>query len=281
MPDRVDELAPLLHRVVRADGTDPAALRALRIHEFDTVVVAIGDNVESSVITVLNCRDLGVPYLVAQAQDEAHGRILKRLGVDRVVYPQRDMGIRVASNIATGGIIDYVRLSDEYGLAEITPPRSVLGQEPAGAGPAPPLRPERDGHQAREADHRLPAGRRAHRGGRRHGGHRQRRRHHPAPERIGGGRSMALQHAAEGAGLHAASGPGGGLCAADPHRHRPAGPARRPRPPGSGSHSSDALFMATSAVCVTGLAVVDVSTTFSAFGEIVSCSWSRPAAWAS
>lgn len=126
--DRVDELSPILHRVVRADGTDPAALRALRIHEFDTVVVAIGDNVESSVITVLNCRDLGVPYLVAQAQDEAHGRILKHLGVDRVVYPQRDMGIRVASHIATGGIIDYVRLSDEYGLAEITPPRSVLGR---------------------------------------------------------------------------------------------------------------------------------------------------------
>ncbi|OTA40089.1 MAG: potassium uptake system protein, partial [Symbiobacterium thermophilum] len=126
--DRVDELAQVLPRVVRADCTDPAVLRALRIPEFDTVVVAIGDNVESSVITVLNCRELGVPYLVAQAQDEAHGRILKQLGVDRVVYPQRDMGIRVAHNIATGGIIDYVRLSDEYGLAEITPPRTVLGK---------------------------------------------------------------------------------------------------------------------------------------------------------
>lgn len=125
---RVDELAPVLSRVVRADCTDPAALRALRIHEFDTVVVAIGDNVESSVITVLNCRDMGVPYLVAKAQDEAHGRILKHLGVNRVVYPQRDMGIRVASNISTGGIIDYVRLSDEYGMAEITPPRMVLGR---------------------------------------------------------------------------------------------------------------------------------------------------------
>jgi trk system potassium uptake protein TrkA len=125
---RVDDLAPVIGRVVRADCTDPAALRALRIQEFDTVIVAIGDNVEASVITVLNCRDLGVPYLVAKAQDEAHGRILKHLGVDRVVYPQRDMGIRVASNIATGGIIDYVRLSDEYGMAEIAPPKTVLGK---------------------------------------------------------------------------------------------------------------------------------------------------------
>ncbi|OTA40085.1 MAG: hypothetical protein A6D92_24610 [Symbiobacterium thermophilum] len=120
--DRVDELAAVLPRVVRADGTDPAALRALRIHEFDTVVVAIGDNVESSVLTVLNCRDLGVPYLVAQAQDEAHGRILKRLGVDRVVYPQRDMGIRVASNIATGGIIDYVRSPTSTGWPSLRRP---------------------------------------------------------------------------------------------------------------------------------------------------------------
>ncbi len=125
---RVDELAPALRHVVRADCTDRAALRALHIHEFDTVVVAIGDNVESSVITVLNCRELGVPYLVAKAQDEAHGRILKQLGADRVVYPQRDMGIRVAHNIAAGGIIDYVRLSDEYGMAEIKPPRMVLGR---------------------------------------------------------------------------------------------------------------------------------------------------------
>lgn len=125
---RVDDLAPVLSRVVKADAVDPAALRALRISEFDTVVVAIGDNVEASVITVLNCKELGVKYLVAKAQDDAHGRVLQRLGVNRVVYPQRDMGARVASNISAGGVIDYVRLSDEYGMAEITPPESCVGK---------------------------------------------------------------------------------------------------------------------------------------------------------
>lgn len=121
-PDRVDALAPVINRVVRADTTDPAALKALRIGEFDTVIVAIGDHVESSVITCLNCLDCGVKHLVAKAQDDAHGRVLERIGCDRVVYPQRDMGARVANNIAAGGIIDFVRLSERYGLADLEAP---------------------------------------------------------------------------------------------------------------------------------------------------------------
>lgn len=125
---RVDALAPVLNRVVKADGADPLALKALRIAEFDTVIVAIGDNVEASVVTALNCKDLGVKHLVAKAQDAAHGRILERLGVDRVVYPQREMGIRVAHNISAGGIIDFVRLSEEYGMAELNAPAPLVGQ---------------------------------------------------------------------------------------------------------------------------------------------------------
>jgi trk system potassium uptake protein TrkA len=126
--DRVDALAPLLNRVVRADATDPAALKAVRIHEFDVVVVAIGDDVEASVITALNCLDLGVKELVAKAQDEPHGRVLERIGVHRVVYPQRDMGSRVAHNISAGGVIDFIRLSEQYGMAELIAPSILVGQ---------------------------------------------------------------------------------------------------------------------------------------------------------
>jgi trk system potassium uptake protein TrkA len=126
--NRVDALAPTLSRVVKADATDPSALKALRIAEFDTVVVAIGDNVEASVITALNCRDLGVRHLVAKAQDDAHGRVLERIGVDRVLYPQRDMGVRVAHNISAGGVIDFVRLSEQYGMAELVLPEPLVGR---------------------------------------------------------------------------------------------------------------------------------------------------------
>lgn len=121
---RVDALAPTIDKVVRADATDPMALKALRIATYDEVVIAIGDDVEASVITCLNCKDLGAKSITAKAQDEAHGRVLEHLGVDHIVFPQRDMGARVAHNISAGGVIDYVRLSEAYGLAElVTPPR--------------------------------------------------------------------------------------------------------------------------------------------------------------
>lgn len=124
--ERVDNLAPILHRVVRADATDPAALRALRVADYDVVIVAIGDNVEASVLTCLACKDLGAKVLIAKAQDDAHGRVLQRLGVDRVVYPQQDMGARVAYSITAGGIIDFIRLSEEYGMAELAAPASLV-----------------------------------------------------------------------------------------------------------------------------------------------------------
>lgn len=126
--DRVDALAPVINRVVRADSTDTAALQAVRIGEFDVVIVAIGDDVEASVITALNCKDLGAKMVVAKAQDEAHGRVLERMGVDRVVYPQRDMGARVAHNISAGGIIDFIRLSEQYGMAELIAPEPLVDQ---------------------------------------------------------------------------------------------------------------------------------------------------------
>ncbi len=126
--DRVDALAPVLSRVVKADATDPLALKALKIAEFDTVIVAIGDNVEASVICAVNCRDLGVKHLVAKAQDEPHGRVLERIGATRVLYPQRDMGARVATNISAGGVIDFVRLSEQYGMAEVQAPEPLVGK---------------------------------------------------------------------------------------------------------------------------------------------------------
>lgn len=126
--DRVDALAPLLNRVVRADSTDPAALKAVRIHEFDVVVLSIGEDVKASVITALSCLELGVKELVAKAQDEPHGRVLERIGVHRVVYPQRDMGARVAHNLSAGGVIDFIRLSEQYGMAELIAPAILIGQ---------------------------------------------------------------------------------------------------------------------------------------------------------
>ena len=126
-PEAVGEVAAYIQRAVRADTTDPEALKALRIADYDTVVVAQGDQVGATVVTCVNQKGRGGREIVAKAPDDAHGRILERLGVDRVVYPQRDMGARVAHNIAAGGLIDFVRLSEHFGMAELETPDALVG----------------------------------------------------------------------------------------------------------------------------------------------------------
>lgn len=124
---KVEVVASTLGRVVQADATDVAALRALEIQEYDVVVVAIGDNMEASIVTTLNCKELGVKCLVAKAMSVQHGTVLTRVGADKVVFPQRDMGARVAHNLVAGGILDYVRLSEDYSMAELVASPILVG----------------------------------------------------------------------------------------------------------------------------------------------------------
>lgn len=124
---RVELMASVLGRVVQADATDLAALRALRIQEYNIVVVAIGDDMEASVISTLNCKELGVKCIVGKAMNESHGKVLSRIGANKVVFPQRDMGARVAHNLVAGGILDYVRLSEEYSMAELVASPLLIG----------------------------------------------------------------------------------------------------------------------------------------------------------
>jgi trk system potassium uptake protein len=123
----VETMASVLGRVVQADATDAVALKALKIYEYDIVVVAIGDDVEASLLTTLNCKELGVRVVVAKAMSDQHGKALQRIGADKVVYPQRDMGARVAYNLVAGGILDYVRLSQEYSMAELVASPLLVG----------------------------------------------------------------------------------------------------------------------------------------------------------
>lgn len=124
---KVEAMASTLGRIVQADATDLVALRALRIQEYDVVVVAIGDPMEASIISTLNCKELGVRTLVAKAMDEQHGTVLERVGATRVVFPQRDMGARVAHNLVAGGILDYVRLSPDHSMAELLAAPLLIG----------------------------------------------------------------------------------------------------------------------------------------------------------
>jgi len=120
--ERVQEYSNEFTHVVQADATDENALRELGILNFDVVVVAIGDNMEANLLTTMQLKDLGAPYIVAMARDPLQVRLLKKIGVDRIVSPDADMANRVAYNLATTNIMDYIELSEDISIVELAVP---------------------------------------------------------------------------------------------------------------------------------------------------------------
>ncbi|WP_010493646.1 potassium channel family protein [Paenibacillus elgii] len=126
--EAVEEMSDDLTHVVVADATDEDVIRSLGIRNFDCVVVSIGDNIQASILTAILLKDSGVGMVVAKALSELHGKVLQKIGVDRVIYPERDMGIRVAHQLVSPNLLDYIELSKDYTIAELAVPRSLNGR---------------------------------------------------------------------------------------------------------------------------------------------------------
>lgn len=117
--DQVNKYMNIATHAVVANAQDEMALRSLGIRNFDHVIVAIGEDIQASILVTLMVKEMGVQNVVAKAQNEYHARVLEKIGADRVVHPERDMGIRIAHNLVSKNILDYLELSDKYSLAEI------------------------------------------------------------------------------------------------------------------------------------------------------------------
>ncbi|MGA9278224.1 potassium channel family protein [Ilumatobacter sp.] len=125
-PARVQEHTGVLTHVAEVDTTSVRALTQLGVADATTVIVCIGNDVEASVLTTAALDDLGIPNVWAKAMTEAHGRILSRVGAHSVVFPENDMGKRVA-HLVTGQMLEYVSLDDDFVLAEMNAPRLIVG----------------------------------------------------------------------------------------------------------------------------------------------------------
>lgn len=121
----VQELSAHLTHCVQADSTSEDALRQLGVQEFDRAVVAIGSHIESSLLTASLLRSMGVGNIWAKAISEQHGRILEQLGISHVVYPEHDMGRRVA-HLVKGRMLDYIAFENDYAMAKTAPPVMLL-----------------------------------------------------------------------------------------------------------------------------------------------------------
>lgn len=108
--------------------TDENVLKAVGIKNFDAAVVSTGKNLESSILVTQMLKEMGIGYILAKAQNELHARVLTKLGADRVVFPEQDMGVRAAHNLVSTNIIDYIELSPDYTIIEISPPKRWEGK---------------------------------------------------------------------------------------------------------------------------------------------------------
>ncbi|NEA91775.1 TrkA family potassium uptake protein [Actinospica acidiphila] len=122
----VQALSGSLTHVVRADSTKEDVLRQLGVHEFDRAVVAIGSDLEASILTASLLISFGIENVWAKAISEAHGRILTQLGVHHVVYPEHDMGQRVA-HLVRGRMLDYIEFEDDFAMVKTKPPADIVG----------------------------------------------------------------------------------------------------------------------------------------------------------
>lgn len=125
--DIVQGLRDRLSEVAVVDTRDKQQLRALGLKDFDTVVISVGEHLEASTLAALYCKELGV-RVVARAANMDHGKILEALGVDEVVYPERDMALRTAERLSNANLVDFISLGPDFSIIEVAPPDSFVGR---------------------------------------------------------------------------------------------------------------------------------------------------------
>ena len=126
--DSVQSISDNVTHSLIVDVTDEQALRSLGLGNFDVAVVAIGSDIRASIMATLIAKEMGVELIICKAKDELQAKVLYKIGADRVVFPERDMGVRVAHNLVSDNILDHIELDPEYSIVEIVTPNSWVGK---------------------------------------------------------------------------------------------------------------------------------------------------------
>lgn len=127
--DKVEEAKDFSTQAVWMDSADKESLQALGVQDMDVVVVSLGPEMESSILTVLYLHELGVNRIMAKALSADHGKILEAIGATEVIYPERDMAIRVAQKLSSRNVLEYLPLAENISIQEIVPPEAFIGKK--------------------------------------------------------------------------------------------------------------------------------------------------------
>lgn len=134
---KVQEASAHITHAVHADATDESVLTELGVKGFDIAIVAIGSDIQSSVLATVLLKKLGIPYVVARANNMLHGEILRRIGADRVVFPEHEMGNRIAHELLLGNVSDYFPVMPRFGIISFEAPESLEGRTLSDLGVGP------------------------------------------------------------------------------------------------------------------------------------------------
>ena len=126
--ENIEEISEKVTYAVKADVREPGILKALGVQNVDVAIIAVAENLEASISATKQAKDLGVPFVVAKSMNSLHGRILDKIGADKIIYPEQSMGLRVARNLMSGGYLDVFELSAEFSMAEFSMPVSWIGK---------------------------------------------------------------------------------------------------------------------------------------------------------
>lgn len=127
-PELIQPLTDTVTQAVVADARDKGVLKALGVKDFDCAVVAIGGSLSDSVLATMNLKELGVKHIVCKAHDDTHRQVLLKLGADQVVIPEQENAIRLARSLSSFNVLDYIELSDDYGIIDLPAPGSWVGK---------------------------------------------------------------------------------------------------------------------------------------------------------
>ena len=117
--ERVDALKDKITQAVQADITEEKVLKELGVKNFDAAIVSIATDLEASILVTMMLKEMGLKYIIAKAQSALHGKVLEKIGVDKIVFPERDMGRRIARSLIIPNIKDYIELEPDYSVIEI------------------------------------------------------------------------------------------------------------------------------------------------------------------
>lgn len=126
--EKVNEASGLVTQAIQMDATDEDALKKVGIEDVDVGIVSVGENLEASILISLLLKELGVKEVISKAINPHHAKVLQKIGVDRIVFPEREMGLKVAESLVSPDILEQIRLSPDYEILEIAAPASFAGK---------------------------------------------------------------------------------------------------------------------------------------------------------